>query len=89
MLDFTQQISPPRLFFANYTSSLLAVNTTLLLIALAATAGLAVLAYIFYTLTQVRGHCGVACNKKFQSDSFPALPCFKIKTDLQRFGKLW
>ena len=53
----------PRLFFANYTSSLLAVNTTLLLIALAAAAGLAVLAYILYTLTQVSCHCSVACNK--------------------------
>ena len=46
-----------RLLFANFTSSLIAVNSTLLLIAAAALLGLGALAFLFYTLSQaIRYH---------------------------------
>jgi len=53
-LLFEEQDGPgdARLFFANFTSSLIAVNSTLLLLAAAALGGLAALAYLFYTLSQ-------------------------------------
>jgi len=47
-----------RLFFANFTSSLIAVNSTLLLLAALALGGLAALAYLFYTLSQNQSSTG-------------------------------
>jgi len=53
-LLFEEQDGPgdARLFFANFTSSLIAVNSTLLLLAAAALGALGALAYLFYTLSQ-------------------------------------
>merc|ERR1719244_2497501 len=47
-----------RQLFANFTSSLLPVNSTLLLLAAALLGGLAALAYLFYTLAQNQGSGG-------------------------------
>eukprot|EP00091_Calanus_sinicus_P012474 TRINITY_DN28096_c0_g1_i1.p1 TRINITY_DN28096_c0_g1~~TRINITY_DN28096_c0_g1_i1.p1 ORF type:complete len:172 (+),score=43.69 TRINITY_DN28096_c0_g1_i1:94-609(+) len=47
-----------RLLFANFTSGLVAVNSTLLLLAALALGGLAALAYLFYTLSQNQSSTG-------------------------------
>jgi len=56
-----------RLLFANFTSSLIAVNSTLLLIAAAALLGLGALAFLFYTLSQNQGGGGGGYGNQYGS----------------------
>jgi len=59
-LQFTEQEGDPsgRLLFANFTSSLIAVNSTLLLLAALALGALGALAYLLYTLSQNQSSTG-------------------------------
>jgi len=59
--ELFEDVSPqgdPRLLFANFTSSLLIVNSTLLTYAALALLGLAGLAYLFYFLTSQQNSSG-------------------------------
>jgi len=76
MFEEQEGTGDARLFFANFTSSLIAVNSTLLLLAAAALGGLAALAYLFYTLSQNQssgggyGSHGSSYGSSYSSDGY-------------------
>jgi len=74
----------PRLLFANFTSSLLIVNSTLLTYAALGLLGLAGLAYLFYFLTTVRYMFYMAqCHSQYSPGK--AIQLMRLTNDVHQF----